>query len=129
MPRGGKRQGQAGVAYANRTDLLQNRNNGPSAAAGGVVAAPPQPSQQAAPAPSAYPEDSPNLLDPSSRPNEPVTHGLPSGAGAGPEALQTDPRLSETQALKKWLPLLEPLGESPDTPNSVRTLIRYIRGS
>jgi hypothetical protein len=77
----------------------------------------------------AYPEDSPGLLDPSNRPNEPVTDGLTTGAGRGPEAFNADPRQSETQALKKWLPLLEPLGEQPETPNSVRTLIRYIRGA
>ena len=108
MPRGGRRQGQAGKAYANRTDLLQNRDNGASAAAGGIVASAPQQPQQAPQQASAYPEDSPNLLDPTNRPDEPVTHGLPSGAGAGPESYAAAPRLAETQALKRWLPLLEP---------------------
>lgn len=126
MPRGGRRQGQPGVAYANRTDLLQNRNNAGSAAAGGFTA-PAQPQQQVA-AQVAYPEDSPNLLDPTGRPAEPVTAGLPTGDGAGPEALNLDPRLQETQALKRWLPVLEPLANAPDTPESVRTLVRYIRG-
>lgn len=127
MPRGGRRQGQPGVAYSNRTDLLQNRNNEGSAASGGMSAPsqsqPPQPQR-----PMAFPEDSPNLLDPSGRPSEPLTAGLASGNGAGPEALQTDPRLQETQALRKWLPILEPLAENPETPQSVRTLVRYIRG-
>lgn len=127
MPRGGKRQGQPGVAYGNRTDLLTNRDNSGSAAAGGFVP-PAQPQAPAAQPPMAYPEDSPNLLDPTHRPQEPVTTGLPSGAGAGPEALAADPRLQETQALKPWLPILEPLANAVDTPESVRTLVRYIRG-
>jgi len=44
-------------------------------------------------------------------------------------ATNYDPRLTETQQLKKWLPILEPIGRQEDTPDSVRTLIRYIRGS
>lgn len=125
MPRGGRRQGQPGVAYANRTDLLQNRNNTGSAAAGGIK---PPSAEQMQPM-AAYPEDSPNLLSPTARENEPVTDGLPSGAGRGADAIPNlDPRLSETARLKQWLPLLEPLAENPDTPDSVRTLVRYIRG-
>lgn len=34
------------------------------------------------------PGESLSLTRPSERPNEPVTHGLPTGPGAGPEALQ-----------------------------------------
>lgn len=128
MPRGGRRQGQPGVAYSNRTDLLQNRDNAGSAAAGGIAA--PAQQQPMVPQMAAYPEDSPGLLDPTSRPNEPVTDGLNFGAGRGSSAIpNTDPRLSETVALKKWLPLLEPIANRPDTPDSVRTLIRYIRGA
>ncbi len=128
MPRGGRRQGQPGVAYGNRTDLLVDRNNTGSAASGGYVA--PTQSAPAAPQPPvAYPEDTPGLLDPSTRPNEPVTTGLQYGAGAGPEALAQDPRVQEAQALKPWLPILEPIANRPDTPESVRTLVRYIRGS
>lgn len=126
MPRGGRRQGQPGVAYSNRVDLLQNRDNAGSAAGGGFTPA----AQPATPQMAAYPEDSPGLLDPTSRPNEPVTDGLAMGAGRGPSAIpNTDPRLSETVALKKWLPLLEPMANDPATPDSVRTLIRYIRGA
>jgi hypothetical protein len=33
------------------------------------------------------PDEVPNLSDPSSRPNEPLTTGLPTGPGAGPEIL------------------------------------------
>jgi hypothetical protein len=38
-----------------------------------------------------------------------------------------DPRVGETRQLKMWMPLLEPLANDPETPDSVRTLIQYIR--
>jgi len=44
----------------------------------------PNPSDAAMPMPSVYPEDTPMLLDPTQRPDEPITAGLPVGAGPGP---------------------------------------------
>lgn len=106
--RGGKRQGQPGKAYSQRSDM-----QAPSAAPGqtyGVQAqqlraqqqiplpkqAPPsQPAQvggaAAGPPPPAAAAPMPGslggLADPTSRPNEPITAGLNTGAGPGPEAL------------------------------------------
>ena len=37
--------------------------------------------------PMVTPDEVPNLNDPTSRPTEPVTTGLPYGPGAGPEAM------------------------------------------
>lgn len=127
MPRGGKRQGTPGKAYSNRTDMGMdyNQQGDPMAtpAAGGVRA----PQRPQIPV---YPEDIPNLLDPTQRPAEPVTDGLSMGPGRGPEALTNlDPRRQETQALKRWLPLLDPIANDPTTGDSVRALVRYIRGS
>ena len=128
MPRGrgGKRQGTPGKAYSNRTDMATNYDmQAGSPAAGGIEA----PKRQQ-PMLSMYPEDTPNLLDPTSRPNEPLTAGMSLGAGPGPEALAGfDPRVNETKDLKKWLPILDPIANDPDTPDSVRTLVRYIRGA
>lgn len=77
-----------------------------------------------------YPDDTPNLSMPTQRPNEPVTDGLTLGPGRGPEALNNfDPRRGETIRLKKWLPLLEPLANDPEVPDSARALIQYIRGA
>lgn len=127
MPRGGKRQGTPGKGYANRTDLgLQPDLSKDTAAAGGMTA----PKSSAPMNLPVYPEDTPNLTDPTNRPNEPLTDGLPVGPGRGPEALTNrDPRMADTTALKKWLPLLNPLADNPDVPDSVRTLVRYIRAS
>lgn len=83
MPRGGKRQGTPGKGYMNRTDLATNYQPG-SAAAGGMQA--PVQQQQFIP-PRIGVDDVPSLMDPTMRPDEPVTAGLNVGAGPGPEAL------------------------------------------
>lgn len=105
--RGGPREGTPGTAYANRSDLNQPVRVAPSATYGQGVAqqqaqrAVPLPAQ--APAPAAAPSGGPvssqpgpplvtpgslgALNAPSVRPNEPLTAGLPTGAGPGPEAL------------------------------------------
>lgn len=126
MPRGGRRQGTPGKGYSNRTDLQMKPDMAAGTPAAGGVQAP----QRQQPMLPVYPEDTPNLMDPTQRPQEPLTAGLPVGAGPGMEALTGfDPRVSETQALKKWLPLLDPLADDPETPDSVRTLVRYIRSA
>jgi hypothetical protein len=127
MPRGGRRRGTPGRAYSNRTDLGQNyQMEGGSPASGGMA-------DLAAAAPTTplvTPDDTPGLTDPTQYPDQPIESGLPMGPGAGPEALMNrDPRAMETQALKKWLPLLNIIGDDPETPDSVRTLVRWIRSS
>ncbi len=122
MPRGGKRKGTPGKGYSNRTDLQMSYDNaGQSAAAGGMEP------QRTPPRPSQFPEDTPMLTAPTQRPTEPIAAGLPVGPGAGPEGM--DPRLEETRKLKRWLPIIEPLLDQEDTPTSVRTLVRYIKGA
>lgn len=121
MPRGGKRQGTPGKAYSNRTDLTSNIDmSAGSPAAGGLEAPPADPM-----ATGRQPEDSPMLLDPTQRPNEPLTAGLNSGPGADSSVL--DNRVPETKSLQRWLPLLDPLMKHEDTPESVKMLVRYIR--
>lgn len=131
MPRGGKRRGTPGKGYSNRTDLGmqymgQDQAGMATPAAGGVEARPPAPPQ----GPPIFADDIPNLTDPTARPDEPISAGLSFGPGPGPEALvNRDPRNLETSRLKKWLPLMDPYVDDPDTPDSVRALIRYIRSS
>lgn len=83
MPRGGKRRGTPGKAYANRTDLTSDY--APGSAAGGGMTPPVQ--QQPLMGPPIGADQVPNLSDPTMRPQEPVTAGLPVGPGPGPEAL------------------------------------------
>lgn len=123
MPRGGKRQGTPGMAYSNRTDMGMDYNmqSPQTPAAGGIRAGEQQPFLPV------YPEDTPMLLDPTARPDEPITAGLPVGPGPGPEIM--DPRVAETRDLKRFLPLIEPFLDQPDIPQSVVSLVKYIKGS
>lgn len=119
--RGGARQGTPGKGYSNRTDMISNYNQAENTAAAGGMEAP----AQVGPAP-ITPDDIPSIDTPTQFPDEPITAGLAIGAGPGP---MRDNRLAETQNLRRYLPLLEMYIDRPDTPDSVRSLFRYIRGS
>ena len=135
MPRakqGGARQGTPGKGYANRTDLSVNRDMSKNTAATGGMPAPSHGETMRPPEPPAkYASDSPNLTDPTNRPGEPITAGLPSGPGPGPEALAGyDPRIAETQMMKqKWMPYLRNISNDPEVPESVKVLYRYMMGA
>lgn len=130
MPRGGRRRGTPGKGYTNRTDLgtqyqAQEQAGMATPAAGGVEA--PRSQRQLPPV---FADDVPNLTDPTARPGEPISDGLAVGPGRGSEALQNrDPRNAETSRLKKWLPLMDQYVDDPETPDSVRAFIRYVRSS
>lgn len=129
MPRGrgGSRQGTPGKAYFNRTDMMTDYDMGAGSPASGGVE---PPRREGPPILPVYPDQIPSLSDPTQRPMEPITDGLASGPGRGREALTNyDPRRAEAQALKRWLPLLEPVIADPETPDSVRALFQYIRGA
>ena len=134
MPRGGRRQGTPGRGYQNRTDLMSNYDQGQAPAVGGQAPVAPAAAPDQAPGPTGLPQrspdQSPSLSDPSTRPGEPITAGLSSGAGPGPDALGMDPRLAETRAVAtKWIPLLRPIIDDPETPESVKLLFRYMAGA
>lgn len=96
MPRGGRRRGRAGVTYTNRSDLNQPVRTAPDqpygtagaqAAAQRAMPLPASAPPSASPAPAVSPPPEPGMLHaPSARPGEPLTAGLPVGAGPGPEA-------------------------------------------
>jgi hypothetical protein len=73
------------------------------------------------------------LNAPSARPGEPVTAGADLGPGPTSAALGTDyssQRDAEIAAAAQgWLPMLERYATDPDTPQSVRNLVRYLRGA
>lgn len=97
MPRGGRRAGAPGKSYGQRTDLLTNRQPMPGSMAAPVPQPQPGPAQPAQPTMSGAPAAGPSTLPqlPLRQPgtlgpaqvNEPLTHGLPTGPGAGPEVL------------------------------------------
>jgi hypothetical protein len=128
MARGGKRAGTPGKAYGNRTDMNQaqakqfvGQSYGTAAKQAEVQASVPSgptpgpsagPQGAQAPAGPVTPPGALGAFDrPTERPGTPITNGLPSGPGAGPEALgltkKTDPVTLQIRALFQMYPTQE----------------------
>lgn len=113
MARGGRRAGAPGQSYSNRTDLnvVRAPTAPPNMAPPQSGPLPAQPTQTAA-APAGPPIPQPGTLGsllPTQRPGEPITHGLPSGPGGGPEVLQrpfTPDPLIQAQAVLSSIPAI-----------------------
>lgn len=75
----------------------------------------------------------PQPLDrPTDYPGEPITAGLPIGAGAGSDQLAApymQPAQSDFQKFAPWLPMLELLASKPGTTVGTRNFIRQIRAA
>lgn len=154
MARGGKRAGTPGQSYGRRTDLHQpirvapNQEYGQAQAlenAQRVVPLPNQPvpaAQPPAPPPAPTgamggppglpPPDLGPLSRPTERPGEPVTAGLPTGPGPGPEVLGMgsqpfDPTQADAQQFARYLPALEFMASQPDASMSTRNFVRRLR--
>lgn len=149
MPRKARRPDAYGVPYGERQDTEQDRQAlaqasaavqapmAPPSAPGGL---PPSSGPVGTPAPgpatieqalaaAGAAEGAPGglLTGPSRRPNEPLTAGLPTGEGPGPEALaatQADPDLV---AMAPLLPMLELLASGPTGTVQTRNLVRRLR--
>lgn len=140
MPSGGRVRPKAGKQYPNRSDL---RTQPPAAApnqtygqAGAQLAAqkqiplskspPPQAAGPSLPAPgnagSGGPQAITPLSAPTARPNEPITAGLPTGAGPGPEALGLPQQPSEDQNISAVLHGLYQAYPNPDLARLIASL-------
>ena len=123
--RGGPRQGTPGVSYPNRSDMRQpkvpvqgytggaygSRVRQEEAQRAVPMAAPPPTPGQAAPVQAAVAAGPPpgglgSLLDPTARPDEPLTAGLSTGPGPGPEVLSArgDPDADYLRAIYRAHP-------------------------
>ena len=72
------------------------------------------------------------LYAPTTRPNEPVTHGVGIGPGAGPEALAMNNSI-DTEADKarmlSYLPALEAAANQPNSSQAFRNYVRVLRAN
>ena len=72
------------------------------------------------------------LFAPSQRPDEPITAGIPMGAGPGPEVLGINNNL-DTQEDKdrmiSYLPALEVMAASPNSSQAFRNYVRMLRAN
>jgi hypothetical protein len=133
-------QGVSGPgAFSKRTDLqyspdtygagvamAQQKAGAPLAKTGGVkLSQAPQVSAGAAPV-------GVGLYDKTQRPEEPITHGIPVGPGAGPEVLmmnQSQDTPEEKARLLSYLPALETAAQQPDSSQSFRNYVRVLRAN
>jgi hypothetical protein len=106
MARGGRRSGKPGANYSNRSDLQNAPRLAPTAQTGQPYGTAGQQLDAQSVLPMAPPPIS--LSAPTTRPNEPVTSGLPTGPGPGPEVLSNaqspDPTIAELRALYALYP-------------------------
>src|ERR1044072_3488759 len=138
MPRGGRRAGAPGKAYGNRTDLNQTKLPAASYPMGGnqgygeqkammdaqaavPVASPPSPGPSAPPQAGPLPGGLGDFARPSDRPHEPLTHGLPTGPGGGPEVLKTMPTAGARN-------LLQAMAQQPYASDDIRMLLNILQG-
>ncbi len=73
-------------------------------------------------------DDTPNLLDQTNRPQEPLTAGLPMGPGPGPTTMKDQSAIT-TATLKQYLPALEASANMPNMPPEWIQLVQYIRNA
>lgn len=72
------------------------------------------------------------LTAPTQRPDEPVTAGVPSGPGVGPEAIgvglsNRDQSKVDTRQIAQYLPALERMANQPGVPTSFVRFVKYVR--
>jgi len=125
MPRGGPRQGTPGTAYSNRSDLNAQPVRAKSGQGYGERKRA-EDAQRAVP----LPQTRQPFARPTERPTEPITAGLPMGAGPGPEVLANQPSGDpDLTRLAPYLPMLEFLASRPDSTVSMRNFVRRLRGA
>lgn len=72
------------------------------------------------------------LTDPSTRPDEPVTAGSPSGAGGGPSSIGLPQNLKQESAndarqIAQYLPALTRMANQEGVPASFVRFVKYVR--
>lgn len=71
----------------------------------------------------------PTLMDPSTS-GMPLTAGIPSGDGPGPEVLaKSRQRQQEMASVNKYLPLMEKMAGRMDAPQAFRALVQYMKAN
>jgi hypothetical protein len=125
MPRGGSRNGKPGASYSNRSDLnaqpVRTATNQPYGQAGQQQAAQraiPLPTQGGAPV---GPQPAP-LNASTQRPNEPLTAGIPTGPGPGPEVLSGGAGTGPDATLEGQLRGLYQANPNPDLAKLIATI-------
>ena len=71
-----------------------------------------------------------SLLAPDDRPDIPLTSGIPSGDGPGPEVLSgASQQQNDLVALGRYLPVMEKMAGRMDAPQAFRSLVQFIKAN
>lgn len=133
--RGGPRVGTPGRAYPNRSDLAATTVPPSTQYGQGVQLERVRDAGRAAaaanPAPSMPLPEAPGPFHrPTDRPDEPITAGLSSGPGAGPDVLGLGGENAGDYArVARYLPVLELVASRPEASELARNFVRLVRGS
>lgn len=112
----GVREMSGGGKYGERKALEETQAGAPMQG---------NPVQAQAPAMAAMPPGPPaaGLFDPTQRPNEPVTSGLPVGPGRTPQ-----PQMAGNyDMIIKYMPALELMASQDDAPEPFKALVQYVK--
>jgi hypothetical protein len=112
----GVREMSGGGKYGERKALEEAQSGAPMQG---------NPVQAQAPVMSAAPSGPPiaGLFDPTQRPNEPVTSGLPVGPGRSPQ-----PEMAGSyDMIIKYMPALELMASQDDAPEPFKALVQYVK--
>lgn len=121
-------QAMTGGQYGENKDMMELQTSAPMAASPTMptMATPSTGRPQQAPSNQPLvPLDAPTM-----RPNEPITTGIDSGAGAGSEVMYANNSTlaaEDRQRMLTALPTLVLLAESPSASNAFRNYVRYLR--
>jgi hypothetical protein len=117
-----------GFAYGQNKEVNNQRVEGNQAMASAQATTPsaPQDPYQGASMPQLG-----TLLDPTTRPNEPITAGVDFGPGPGrealPQGLMNNTRIDENAKIAaQYLPDLAMAAKSPDAPDSFKNFVNYL---
>lgn len=70
----------------------------------------------------------PGLFEPTQRPDEPVTSGIASGPGAGPEPEMTRDQMKskDIQLIMGYMPSLRRAADAVNAPQAFKSFVRYL---
>lgn len=70
------------------------------------------------------------LMDPAGANDGPLTSGIPTGPGPGPEVLSSFRRRQDEMAsVSKYLPIMEKMAGSLDAPQAFRALVQFMKAN
>jgi len=118
----------AGGEYGEGQEMMDLQTSAPMSKTEAPAARPRASRGQAAAAEIARPTP---LFAPTERPDEPITAGAPFGPGPGaaPQLSIAEESAQEAQMMRRYLPALESIANSPEGTPTFRRFVRFLRAA